>query len=300
MEFKYFKLIKTIVEEGSISNSADRLFLTQSALSHQLRDLEERIGFRVFIRSRNKWQLTEEGKELYLLANKVLNDIDKGLEKIQNVKAGAKGKIRISTECYSFYHGLPEFIQKTGLLYPEIEIELIIEATHKPVEKILGNELDLAIVSSKVNDGRLAFFDLFEDEIFMLMHLEHPLNTRKFVTAEDFRNIHLIIHSYPLNTVSIHELLLKKAEIAPSKISAIPLTEMALEMVKANMGVMCLPKWALNSFHIPKELCFKSIGESGIKRTHSIVIRKEDYAKRYIKDFILNIEEEFINNKPKI
>jgi len=78
MEIKYFRLIKTIAEEGSIANSSEKLFLTQSALSHQLKELEEQLGFKVFHRSRNKWKLTDEGTELYTLGNTILNNIEKG------------------------------------------------------------------------------------------------------------------------------------------------------------------------------------------------------------------------------
>ncbi|MEL6559209.1 MAG: LysR family transcriptional regulator [Bacteroidota bacterium] len=293
MEFKYFKLIKTIAEEGSISSSAGRLFLTQSALSHQLRDIEERLGFKIFYRSRNKWQLTREGKELYELSNKVLGEIDEGLQKIKNIKAGEKGKISISTECYSFYQGLPEFIQKSAVLYPEIEIELDIGATHQPIDKILNNELDLAIVTQFNNSDQLHFTDIFEDEIMMLLHRENQLAKNEYITANDFRDLHLIIHSYPLETVSVYELFLKKEKVHPSKTSAIPLTEVALEMVKTNMGVMCLPMWALKSFTVPKELIFKRISYNGLHRQHRVVTRRENLRKSYIKDFLSNITEEF-------
>ena len=96
MELKYFRLIKTITEEGSIANSTERLFLTQSALSHQLRELEERLGFKVFHRTRNKWKLTEEGSELYKLANKLFNSIDEGFTAIKHIKEGSKGSIKLS------------------------------------------------------------------------------------------------------------------------------------------------------------------------------------------------------------
>lgn len=293
MEFKYFKLIKTIAEEGSISNSANRLFLTQSALSHQLRDIEERLGVKIFIRSRNKWKLTSEGKELYELANRVLSEIDEGLEKIKNIKAGETGTIRISTECYSFYQGLPEFIQKCAVLYPEISIELDIDATHQPVDKILSGELDLAIVTHKHDSDELHFTAVFEDEVMMLIHKENKFAEKDYMTAEDFKELHLIIHSYPLESVSVYELFLKKEQILPLKITAIPLTEVALEMVKANLGIMCLPQWALKSFDIPKELVLRKIGKNGLHRTHSVVVRKEDCRKNYIKDFLANIAEEF-------
>ncbi|MEM1122897.1 MAG: LysR family transcriptional regulator, partial [Bacteroidota bacterium] len=174
MELKYFRLIKTIAEEGNISNSATRLFLTQSALSHQLRSIEDQMRFKIFLRKRNQWTLTEEGKELYQLANTVLAQIDQGLTNIQKIKEGSKGKIRISTECYSFYQGLPKFIQKMSLLYPEILIDLDVEATHRPVSKILSKELDMAIVTTKPINENLVSLEVFEDEIYALLHQENP------------------------------------------------------------------------------------------------------------------------------
>tara|TARA_B110001452_G_scaffold265390_1_gene269937 strand:+ start:1029 stop:1496 length:468 start_codon:yes stop_codon:yes gene_type:complete len=155
MEIKYFRLIKTIAEEGSIANSAEKLFLTQSALSHQLRELEERLGFKVFLRTRNKCKLTDEGIELYKLGNTILESIEKGFQNIEHLRTGSVGTIKVSTECYSFYQGLFAFIQKMGLLYPDINVDLILEATHQPIPKILSNEIDIAIITSKPENETL-------------------------------------------------------------------------------------------------------------------------------------------------
>lgn len=294
MEIKYLKLIKTIAEEGNISNSAERLFLTQSALSHQLREIEERMGFRVFIRTRNRWELTEEGKELYILSLRVLDEIEKGLSKIQDIKTGSRGKIRISTECYSFYQGLPAFVQKMGLLYPDIEIELVVEATHHPLARLGSKELDLAVVTSAPQDDSLMAVPFFQDEIFALVHQENSLNAKAYLEAEDFRDVPLIIHSFPLETVSVYQHFLKPQGVAPLKVSAIPLTEVALEMVAANMGVMCMPKWALSSFRLPDTLVFKPLSSEGLKRNHYLALRKVDHAKKYFHDFIQSLEEAFL------
>ena len=293
MEIKYFRLIKTIAEEGSIANSADKLFLTQSALSHQLRELEERLGFKVFHRKRNKWQLTEEGKALYKLGNSVLDSIEKGFQDIEQLRIGSVGVIKVSTECYSFYQGLSSFIQKMGLLYPEIEVDLILEATHQPISKILSNEIDIAIVTQKPMNEGLMSIEVYEDEIFAILHKENPLHQVEFLKANDFSEIHLIIHSFPLETVSVYDEFLKPNGITPAKISAIPLTEVALEMVDANMGIMCMPKWALKSFKLSEGLTFKRISQNGLKRTHYLVFRKSDKHKKYIHDFISNFEEDF-------
>ena len=114
-----------------------------------------------------------------------------------------------------------------------------------------------------------------------------------FLEASHFSKIHLIIHSFPLETVSVYEQFLKPNNITPLKISAVPLTEVALEMVNANMGIMCMPKWALKSFKLSDQLNFKKIGINGFKRTHYLVIRKSDESKKYINDFLLNFEEQF-------
>ncbi len=293
MEIKYFRLIKAIAEEGSISNSSEKLFLTQSALSHQLKDLEGQLGFKVFHRTRNKWELTEEGTELYTLGNTILKSIEKSFENIQQIQTGSVGNIKVSTECYSFYQSLPSFIQKMGLLYPEINVDLILEATHQPITKIVSNEIDIAIVTSKPENDVLASIEVFEDEIFAIIHKENELNTLEFIDVSNFSEVHLIIHSFPLETVSVYEQYLKPNKIIPSKISAIPLTEVALEMVNANLGVMCMPKWALKSFKISDDLVYKRIGKNGLKRSHYIVVRKSDRTKKYIQDFISNFTDEF-------
>lgn len=293
MEIKYFRLIKTIEEEGSIANSAEKLFLTQSALSHQLRELERSLGFKVFLRKRNKWKLTDEGTELYILGNSILESIEKGFQNIKQLRTGSIGSIKVSTECYSFYQGLSSFIQKMGLLYPEIDVDLILEATHQPISKILSNEIDIAIVTSRPANETLSSIEVYEDEIFAIMHKENPLNKVDFVDTNDFLDAHLIIHSFPLETVSVYEQFLKPNKITPLKISAIPLTEVALEMVDANMGIMFMPKWALKSFKVSDNLIFKRIGKNGLKRTHYLVFRKSDKDKKYVNDFISNFEEDF-------
>ncbi|UGU18073.1 LysR family transcriptional regulator [Sinomicrobium kalidii] len=293
MEIKYFRLIKTIADEGSIANSSEKLFLTQSALSHQLRELEGQLGFKIFHRTRNKWELTEEGIELYKLGGTILDSIEKGFKNIRNIKAGSAGSIKVSTECYSFYQGLSGFIQKMGLLYPEIHVDLILEATHQPISKILSSEIDIAIVTEKPSNNSLAHVEIHEDEIFAIMHRESVLNQYSFLDPGHFSKAHLIIHSFPLETVSVYQHFLKPNKINPLKISAIPLTEVALEMVMANMGIICMPKWPLKTFKLSDDLVFKRISSNGLKRTHYLVFRNSDIHKKYIKDFISNFQDDF-------
>ncbi|MGH1364714.1 MAG: LysR family transcriptional regulator [Calditrichia bacterium] len=295
MELKYFKLIKTIAEEGNIANSSERLFLTQSALSHQLREIEERLGFKVFHRSRNKWQLTQEGSELYKLANNLLSAIEEGFSNIQQIKQGSKGSIKLNAECHSFFRGLPAFVQKMAVLYPEIEIDLNLGTTHQTISELLSGEIDIAILSSKPSGETLTSIEVFRDEIFAVMHKESYYKNVDYLEASHFSDLHLIINSFPLEGVAVYEHFLRPNKITPGKITAIPFTEITLEMVNANMGVMCSPKWALKTFKLPEDLVYKHIGENGLKRTHYLVVKEENRKKRYIRDFIATFEEDFLD-----
>ncbi|TXN35223.1 LysR family transcriptional regulator [Flagellimonas hymeniacidonis] len=295
MELKYFRLIKTIKEEGSLANSSERLFLTQSALSHQLRDLEERLGFKVFHRTRNKWEPTEEGNELYKLANKLFRSIDEGFSNIEHIKEGSRGAIKLSAECQSFFHTIPNFIQKMGILYPEIDIDLTLGATHQTISQVLSNDIDIAIVTTKPASEELVSIKVHEDEIFAVMHRENPLNDIGYLEASHFGKVHLLINSFPLDGVSVYEHFLKPNRINPAKISAIPFTEITLSMIEANMGIMCAPKWQLKSFKRSDEIVFKRISKNGLKRDHYLVVQKSNRNKKYIHDFISNFEEDFLN-----
>ena len=179
------------------------------------------------------------------------------------------------------------------ILFDRSYLILLLDATYQPVSKLLSNEIDLAIVSARPTSESITSIEIFEDEIFAVMHKENILNEKKYLDTNDFVDIHLIIHSFPMATVSVYEHFLKPNKINPIKISAIPLTEISLEMVNANMGIMCVPKWALKSFKLSEDLVYKKIGQSGLKRTHYLVVRKEDRNKKYIDNFVSSFVEDF-------
>src|SRR5687767_8015983 len=131
MEIRHLRLIKVIAEQKGITKSLDKLFLTQSAVSHQLRDIEERLGCKIFYRTKNQWLLTPEGKILYDTALDVLAQLDQAIEKVNGMREGHAGSIRISTGCYTSYHWLPSFLTRMQVLYPKLDVQIVLEATHK-------------------------------------------------------------------------------------------------------------------------------------------------------------------------
>lgn len=292
MEIRHLKLIKAIVEEGSITKAIDKLHLTQSALSHQLKEAEYQLGTPIFLRTNKKLVLTKAGEKIYELANEILNKLTETESQIKQMVFGEYGEIRISTECFSSYHWLPSVLKQFHLLYPNVELKIVTEATHIPLQKLLENTIDIAIVSDTIKDHHIKYTELFQDEVVVVISENHPWADKKYVVAEDFVNEHLIIHSLPMETVTIHQYFLAPAKVAPKKITPLPLTEASLEMVKADMGIMSMAKWALQPHIKNNSIKAVKVGKNGLKRKHFIATRANETYPDYFQHFINFLQNE--------
>ncbi len=287
MEIRHLRLIKAIVEEGSITKAIDKLHLTQSALSHQLKEAEYQLGTKIFLRANKKLTLTKAGEKLYQTANEILDKLSDTEKEIKQLIFG-----EIGAECYSSYHWLPSVLKQFQLLYPNIELKIVMEATHYPLQKLLANVLDIAIVSDPIKDDNIKYLELFQDEMVMVVSENHPWVNKKFVVAEDFVNEHLLIHSLPLETVTVHQFLLDPANVTPKKITPLPLTEASIEMVKADMGIMAMAKWALQPYLKNNTIKAIKIGKNGLKRKHYIAVMNNKTYPEYFNHFIEFLQTE--------
>ncbi|HEY4327614.1 MAG TPA: LysR family transcriptional regulator [Mucilaginibacter sp.] len=296
MEIRYLRLIKAIVEEGSITRAMDVLHLSQSALSYQLKEAELQVGTQLFYRRNKKLILTPVGKKLYTSAIKVLAEMDATDSEIKKMMNGENGVIRISTECYTSYHWLPAVLKKFNNEFPNVEIEIVFEATHRPIEKLMEGELDLAITSNPELIDKIEFIKLFADEMLAVVAPQHPWANRPFVQAEDFQDVALIIHSLPLDTVSIYRTELIPKGISPKKLIVLPLTEASIELAKANMGVIVLANWALKPY-LSNDIKAVKINPEGFFRQQYVARIRDRAYPVYFDYFIKFLREEIKLNK---
>ena len=291
MEIRYLSLVKAIVEEGSITRAMDRLHLSQSALSYQLKEAELQLGTPVFYRRSKKLILTPVGKKIYATANRVLKELDATEAEIKMLISGENGSIRISTECYTSYHWLPALLKKFKGEYPNVEVEIIFEAIHRPMEKLIEGELDLAITSNPEINEKVEYIQLFTDEMFAVVSPLHPWANKDYVEAIDFEDVDLIIHSLPIETVSIFRNLLVPQGISPRKVITLPLTEASIELVKANMGVIVMANWALKPY-LNQQIKTIKITETGFFRQQYAARTQDQEYPVYFGYFIKFLREE--------
>lgn len=292
MEIRHLRLIKFIVEEGSLTKAMDKLHLTQSALSHQLKEAEYQLGTKIFLRINKKMILTKAGEKVYTLANDVIGKMDETHHEIKKMIYGESGEIKISTECYTSYHWLPSLMRQFHLLYPNVELKIVVEATHYPIQGLLNGTLDVAITSDPVKNDHIDYIELFQDEMVAVVPDSHAWAKRKFIAAEDFTGENLIVHSLPMETVTIHAAVLEPAGITPKKVTVVPLTEASIEMVKAEMGVVVMAQWALKPYLHNGALKTVKIGKNGLKRKHYVATLRDKPHAGYFDQFIEFLQRE--------
>lgn len=245
LEVRHLKLVTTVAKEGGITRAANRLHLTQSALSHQLRDIEDRLGAQLFLRLNKRMLLTQAGERLLSAAPIVLEELKRAEEDIRQIALHREGMLRISTECYTCYHWLPQVLKRFGEEFPRVEVRIVAEATRRPIHALLDGKLDVAVTSTIVRNQKLRFKPLFKDELLVTLNPEHPLASRPYVCAKDFADEHLILYSVPKEEMALYQKVLIPAGVAPRHVSRVELTEAIIEMVKAGLGISVMARWAV-------------------------------------------------------
>src|SRR5688572_2789472 len=246
LDLRHLRLVAAVAESGGQTRAARKLNLTQSALSHQLREIETRIGAPLFIRASRGMVLTAVGERILASARRVLHEVET-LERDLATEAatGGAGVVRLATECYTCYHWLPGVVTAFRQEWPRVEVRIIAEATADPVRALLDGALDLAIVAGDVDERRLGCTSLFEDEQVVVVAPDHPLASRAFVAPHDLQNEHLILYTTHSSESSVLREVLRPAGVEPRQLTRVQLTEAIVELVKAGLGISVLARWAI-------------------------------------------------------
>jgi LysR family transcriptional regulator for metE and metH len=286
LEIRHLKLVQAIATEGGMTKAANRLHLTQSALSHQLKEIEDRLNAPLYLRLKKKLVLTEAGQKLLQSAERVLQELSQTEDNIRRLASGQTGSLRISTQCNTCYHWLPSMLTLFHKTFPDVEVQIVVEATHQPLEALLEGKLDLAIAYTKLPDKNLSYFRLFKDELIAVVSPQHPLAGKLYLTAQDFAEFPMIVYSVPIEENLIFQKVLNPAGVMPAKIYKVMLTEAILEMIKAGIGIGVLAKWAVAPNLEAGSLRGIRLTKKGIFRDWHAVTLKDPSPPRYLQEFI--------------
>ena len=244
LEVRHLQVVEAVQRLGSVTRAARSLHLTQPAVSHALREIERRLGVAVVVSSGRGVKTTATGNCLARRAREILDALAEAEEEVRVMAGDERSRLRVTTECYTCYHWLPRALAELRRRLPRLQLELVPDATRRPREALRARDVDLAIVSELVEHNEIAHVPLFSDEMVALVPAGHRFGTRAFVSAEDFRDEHVILHCEPEES-SIFVNVLIPAGVSPARVSILPLTEAVVETVKAGLGVTVMARWAV-------------------------------------------------------
>ncbi len=292
MDIRHLRLVKMVAEEGNLTSAGKKLFLSQSALSHQLREIEERFGTPVFQRINKKMVLTPVGSRILATANAVLCELERVTRDVEKYVNGESGILRLSTECYTVYHWLPPLLKSYNRQFPNVDVQIMAEYTRRPKQALKDGKLDVAIVSclSKRSDySSYKFTELFTDEMVVVMNSGHRLAENGLVTPQDFAQENLICYTAPTEVLDVFQRVLIPAGVTPKKVTKIQLTEAIIEMVKANLGITLMARWAVKPYLKSRKLVVLPVANHALERTWYAVTIKGKDEPRYIQCFIQHL-----------
>jgi LysR family transcriptional regulator for metE and metH len=286
LEVRHLLLVKAVAEEGSVTRAGLRLNLTQSALSHQLRDAEDRLGARLFDRIGKRMVLTVAGERLLTSARAVLEELDRAEREIREDASHGRGLLRLTTQCTTVYHWLPSRLQLFHRGFPDVDLQVVAAATDDPVPSLLRGEIDLAVVHRPIREPRLVLRPLFRDEMVVVMNPGHRLARRPFVAAADLAPEHLILYSIPREANLVFRDVLIPAGVSPARVTHIQLTEAIVEMVKAGLGLSVLARWSVAPQVERGELVARPLTRAGRYREWSAAYRAKPPAPDHLLGFV--------------
>jgi LysR family transcriptional regulator, regulator for metE and metH len=291
LEIRHLRLISEIEAAGSMTRAAERLYLTQSALSHQLRDIESRFRTEFFVRLGRRMVLTPAGERVLASARRVLADLEQAEQDVRSLAAGGDGVIRVCTECNTGYHWLAPLLAAYERRYPRVAVHVLPDATDRPVPALVEGRLDLAILSNPVADRRLRLHPLFNDEMVAVVAPDHPLGQQRFVTPRDLAAQHLLIYSSKPEDSFVLRRILAPARLVPARVSFIMLTEAMLELARAGVGVGVLPQWSVQRAVTSGTVKIVSIGRHGVYRRWTAATLRARHEPEYLTAFIQLVAE---------
>jgi LysR family transcriptional regulator, regulator for metE and metH len=285
LELRDLRLVQTIAERGGATRAARVLHLSQSAVSHQLKKLEERLGTPMFAREGKALKITPAGQRLIDLAETVLLSVETVERAIVGGRAKSRQDLSVAMECYTAYHWLPAAFRALSTLHPEVDIQIKSEMEDiRPA--LLAGELALGLCLDRRGDRLLTAVPLFRDELMLVVAPSHPLAKNRYVLGEQLTRETFISTGVPSTQRERVRKVLFAAGKGFRRVVRVPNVEASLDLVNAGLGVAIATELALRKRLGRNEVVALPLTAKGIHRSWSALFRKNSPMVEPIRAFV--------------
>ena len=282
LEFRHLRTIRAVHEAGGLARAADMLHITQSALSHQVKALEEQVGMELFHRRSKPMTLSPAGLKLLRLAERVLPEVAAVEEEFRAIQSGRAGRMHIAIECHACFAWLFPVLEQFRAAWPEVDVDIRMRLAFDAIEALRREEVDFVISADPVELPGVTFQPLFDYQPMFVCAKGHRLAGKPWIEAEDFADETLLHYPVERNKLDVFTQLLTPSRVEPRAMRGVELTEVILMLVAAGRGVTVLPDWVLRDYRGRPDYAVKRITEAGLSKRMHAAVREEDAAKPYI------------------
>ncbi|SIO95053.1 LysR substrate-binding domain-containing protein [Vibrio spartinae] len=291
LEIKHLKTLISLRDTGSLTATATALHLTQSALSHQIKDLESRIGSPLFLRKTRPVRFTSEGEILLRLAEDVLPRMAQAEHQIASLKEDVNGRLHMAIDCHSCFQWLMPALKEYQLSWPDVTLDFSSGFGFEPLPALLAGELDLLITSDIMPRSEIHYEPLFDFEMRLVTAINHPLADAAAIQPADLADQTMLTYPVPKQRLDVYKHFLHPADVEPLKWKQADNTLMLVQMVSAGLGVAALPNWAISEFSRQRLITSKQLGQ-GLWRRLFAAVRHGEKEKRYLQAFFATARQQ--------
>ncbi len=282
IEFRHLRTIKAIHEAGGLARAADLLNMTQSALSHQVKGIEEQAGVELFARRSKPLKLSAAGLKMLRAAEDILPRVAALEEEFSGLRKGSSGRLHIAIECHACFDWLFPVLEQFRKAWPDVDVDIRPGLAFDALPALRREEVDLVISSDPEALDGVSFLPLFDYEPVFVAAASNPLAERDFIDAPDFRDQTLITYPVERTRLDVFTQLLTPAKVEPRSVRQVELTAVILLLVASGRGVAVLPDWVLREVRYHSDYVTKRLTETGLTRRLYAAVRDEDAGKPFM------------------
>ncbi|THF58638.1 LysR family transcriptional regulator [Pseudothauera rhizosphaerae] len=286
LERMHLTIVREVDRQGSLTAAAGVLCLTQSALSHTMKKLEQQLGTDIWLREGRRLRLTQAGEYLLAVANRVLPQLDLAEARIRQYALGERGTLRIGMECHPCYQWLLKVVSPYLARWPDVDVDVKQKFQFGGIGALFGYEIDLLVTPDPLYKPGLSFEPVFDYEQVLVVGRRHPLATAAYVEPAQLAPEVLITYPVEIERLDIYQQFLVPAGIAPRRHKIIETTDIMLQMVASGRGVAALPRWLVEEYAQRMEIVPLRLGREGIAKQIFLGARESDTGIDYLAAFI--------------
>ena len=286
LERSHLMVVREVERQGSLTGAADVLNLTQSALSHTVKKLEQQLGTPVWTREGRSMRLTQAGQYLLGLANRLLPQFELAEERMKQYAQGERGTLRIGMECHPCYQWLLKVVSPYLARWPDVDVDVKQRFQFGGIGALFGYDIDVLVTPDPLKKPGLRFEPVFDYEQVLVVADEHALSREPYVTPEQLSAEVLITYPVETDRLDIYTQFLTPANVVPRRHKVIETTDIMLQMVASGRGVAALPRWLAEEYAGWMPLTPLRLGKKGIAKQIFLGTREADDAIDYLSAFV--------------